>query len=439
MTTSNVQAEPAREIQPLRRDLDATVQLLGSQSYTNRFLAMGGLAAFDDHRTVLHGALVSDDTTYLARAIESLGHVRISIDQGSDSIVVQPTGAAMRAPQGEVFMGNAGTGLRLFVTMASLASGRTLITGNARMQERPMGDLLEALGPLGVPVQAERGNGSPPISVHGPSLAGGATRINGGISSQFTTSLLITAPYAAEDVEISVAGELVSKPYVDMTVAAMRQCGIRVERHGYHWFRVAAGQRYPGGRVAVEPDASGMSYFMAAAAVTGGRVRIPGIGASSMQGDVDLVRVLADMGCAMTVRDSEIIVTGGPLTGVEVDMNSMPDAVPALAVVAAYAAGRTHITGIGNLRLKECDRIDALCAGLARMGVRVAATTDTMTIEGGTPHGAVIDTCDDHRIAMSFAIAGLRTPGVVITNPGCVARSFPSFWEKLAQLRAGGL
>ena len=437
MTTQTLGTEAGRQVQPLSGELDATVQVLGSKSYTNRFLAIGGLAATEGHSTVLRRALVSDDTRYLARAIESLGHARITIDEDSDSITIQATGMPMQAPPDEVFMGNAGTGLRLFITMAGLASGRTLITGNARMQERPMGDLLEALGPLGVQALAVRGNGSPPIGVTGPALAGGATRISGGTSSQFTTSLLISAPYATEDTEITVVDDLVSKPYLDMTVAAMRQCGITVDRDGYRRFRVAAGQRYPGGPVTIEPDASGMSYFLAAAAITGGQVRIPGIGAGSAQGDVGLVRVLAAMGCGTAIRDREIIVTGGPLCGIEVDMNSMPDAVPALAVAAAYASGRTHITGIGNLRLKECDRIEALTSELAKMGIVTAATADTMTITGGTPSGAVIDTYDDHRIAMCFAIAGLRTPGVTITNPGCVAKSFPSFWEKLAGLRAG--
>jgi 3-phosphoshikimate 1-carboxyvinyltransferase len=420
------------EIQP-QKDVDATVNVLGSKSYTNRHIAIAGLSS---EPTVLTNALLSQDTKLLAKAVESLGHVRVELDETAHQITVTPNGEPMRAPVAEVYMGNAGTGLRLFITMAGLAHGRTVITGNARMQERPMGDLLAALEPLGVSAKALRGNGSPPIDVVGPSLVGGRTQISGAVSSQFTTSLLVSAPYAQRSVEVEVVDDLISKPYVDMTVAAMKRVGVTVEREGYTWFGVEAGQPYQGGTINVEPDASGMSYFLAAAAVLHGRVRIPGIGIDSVQGDVGLVRALVEMGCTADVDSDGITLEGGDLNGITIDMTNMPDVVPTLAVVAAYANGTTHITGIGSLRLKECDRIEAVRAELGKLGVTVQTTADTMTIEGGTePRGAVIDTYDDHRIAMCFAIAGLRTPGVVIRDPGCVVKSFPTFWQALDSLR----
>ncbi|WP_067461040.1 3-phosphoshikimate 1-carboxyvinyltransferase [Actinomadura macra] len=419
------------EIAPLK-EIDATVEVLGSKSYTNRFIAIGALSG---QPVTLHNALLAQDTTLLARGVAAFDHVEVALDEAANTIEIVPTGRPMRAPEDDIFMGNAGTGLRLLITMAALAEGRTVITGNDRMRERPMGDLLDALGLLGVQATALRGNGSPPVAIEGPALSGGATRIRGDVSSQFTTSLLISAPAAPEGVEVTVVNDLVSKPYVDITVAAMAKAGVEVEREGYSRFRVAHG-RYGGGDITVEPDASGMSYFLAAAAILGGRVRIPGIGAGSVQGDVALVDVLARMGCVPDREDDAIVLTGGPLRGIEVDMESMPDTAPTLAVVAAYAQGVTHITGIGNLRLKECDRIEAVSAELRKMGVEVETTDDSMTISGGAePRGAVIDTYDDHRIAMAFAIAGLRTPGTVIRDPGCVRKSFPAFWQRLDDLR----
>lgn len=438
--TSTNAADPrlsldALEIQAIT-DIDAIVEVLGSKSYTNRHIA---IAALSPEVSTLHNALLSEDTLLIADAVQSLGHVTVDLDHAANRITVTPTGRPMRAPAAEVFMGNAGTGLRVFITMAALAEGRTVITGNARMQERPMGDLLEALGPLGVSARALRDNGSPPIEVTGVSLDGGPTQIRGTVSSQFTTSLLLSAPHAAREVEIQVTGDMLSKPYIDMTLAAMARNGVQAERRGYEWFRVPAGQRYTGGDLIVEPDASGMSYFLAAAAILQGQVCIRGIGDGSVQGDIGLVSALVEMGCAAVTYNDKVVLEGGPLQGIEIDMANMPDVAPTLAVVAAYARGQTHITGIGNLRLKECDRIDAVSAELTKMGVTVRTTDDTMTIEGGAePHGATIDTYHDHRIAMSFAIAGLRTAGVVIRNPGCVVKSFPEFWTRLDGLHALG-
>ncbi|WP_405150451.1 3-phosphoshikimate 1-carboxyvinyltransferase [Sphaerisporangium sp. NBC_01403] len=416
--------------------VDADVKVLGSKSYTNRYLAIASLSG---QETTLENALVSDDTVYFSRGIEALGHVRVDIDEVGEVIHVTPTGEPMRAPSQEIFMGGAGTPLRFLISMAGHASGVTTITGNKRMQERPMGDLLVALPALGVQAVSVRGNGSPPIAVTGGSFRGGATQISGAVSSQFTSSLLINSVRAAGDVEITIVDDLISKPYVEMTIAALAEMGVQIKRDGYTRFTVPSGQSFRGGAVTVEPDASGMSYLLAAAAVLGGRVTIPGIGADSHQGDVGLVDALVRMGCTASFGDNAITLRGGELRGIEIDMESMPDVVPTLAVVAAFARGTTHISNIASLRVKECDRIAAVTTELRKMGIAVEEHPDAMTITGGTPTGAVIDTYDDHRIAMCFAIAGLRTEGVVIRDPGCVAKSFPTFWQTLDTLYPDGM
>ncbi|WP_405009833.1 3-phosphoshikimate 1-carboxyvinyltransferase [Kitasatospora sp. NBC_01539] len=414
--------------------IDHDVKVLGSKSYTNRQIA---IAALSGKEGVIDGALLSDDTVYFTRAVESFGHVSAAIDHDANRITITPTGAPMRAPEQDVFVGGAGTPLRFLISMAGLAEGTTTITGNARMQERPFGDLLAALPPLGVEAVAVRGNGSPPIRVTGGTFRGGRTRISGAVSSQYTSSLLISSVLAEQDTEIEIIDELVSKPYVEMTLATLAEHGVTVERDGYRWFKVAAGQSFKGGHAIVEPDASGLSYFIAAAAILGGRVTVPGIGSTSHQGDVGLVEVLRRMGAHTEVTENSITLKGGRLHGIEVDMDAMPDVVPSLAAVAAFAEGRTHITNIASLRVKECDRIAAVTTELRKMGITVEEFDDAMTIHGGTPRAAVIDTYDDHRIAMTFAVMGLRTPGVVINEPGCVAKSFPTFWQTLDSLRAG--
>ncbi|WP_328299266.1 3-phosphoshikimate 1-carboxyvinyltransferase [Streptomyces sp. NBC_00435] len=415
--------------------IDHEVRVLGSKSYTNRQIAIAALAALDGKTGVIDGALVSDDTIYFANAVASFGHVAVEVDHDNYRFTLTPTGKPMNAPEDDIFVGGAGTPLRFLISMAGLAEGITTITGNSRMQERPFGDLLAALPALGVEAVAVRGNGSPPIQVTGGNFVGGKTKISGAISSQYTSSILISSVLAQQDTEIEIVDELVSKPYVEMTLATLAEHGITVERDGYRSFKVAAGQSFKGGHAVVEPDASGLSYFIAAAAILGGRVTIPGIGSTSHQGDVGLAEVLGRMGAHVEITENSVTVKGGELHGIEVDMDAMPDVVPSLAAVAAFAQGKTHITNIASLRVKECDRIAAVTTELRKMGITVDEYDDAMTIHGGTPHGAVIDTYDDHRIAMTFAIIGLRTPGVVINDPGCVAKSFPAFWNTLDTLR----
>lgn len=415
--------------------IDATIHVPGSKSYTNRYLA---IAALSGKESEIDNALLSDDTTYLAQAISAFGHVTAEVDSSAARVTIRPTGRPMRAPTGEIYVGGAGTPLRFLISLAGHASGQTIITGNARMQQRPMGDLLSALAPLGVDAVSMRDNGSPPVRVQGGSFRGGSTIISGSVSSQFTSSLLISSVKAAQNTNITISDDLISKPYVDMTIAALADAGVTIGRDGYRNFTVRAGQELRGGRFVVEPDASGMSYFLAAAAILGGRVTVPGIGASSSQGDIRLLDALQRMGCRAEAADDHVAVTGGELHAIDIDMESTPDVVPTLAIVAAFAQGTTRISNIASLRIKECDRISAIATELGKMGIAVREFPDALHITGGIPHGGTIETYDDHRIAMAFAIAGLRTSGVVISDPGCVAKSFPSFWQVLDRLNPSG-
>lgn len=422
----------ALPVAPLSR-VHAEVSVPGSKSYTNRAVVIAALA---EGETVLEHPLLSEDTLHGVRAVERFGRVRAAVDAETGRVTLTPTEGRMVAPADPVECGNAGTVIRFLTTLASLAAGTSTVTGDARMQQRPIQDLVDALRQLGVPARTVRHNGCPPVAVEGPSLRGGPVSIRGNVSSQFTSSILLAAPYAEHDVELGLVDDLTSQPYVDMTVASMRAFGIEVERDGYRRFRVRAGQRYHGRRYRIEPDASNMSYFLAAAMVLGGRVRILDLGTASAQGDVRFLEVIERMGGAVEASAESIAVQGPRrLRGIDVDMNRMPDVVPTLAVMAAYADGMTRITNIANLRVKECDRIAALETELRKMGVRTTSTADSLTVYGGRPQGAEIDTYNDHRIAMSFAVAGLRTPGVVIRDPGCVAKSFPAFWQVFDTLR----
>ena len=410
----------------------STVNIPGSKSYTNRAIIISALAKGE---TVLEHPLISEDTTYLADAVTKFGCTDLVVDQAKDKIHVICGQGPLVAPRNHIFMGNAGTPIRCLTSYASLAEGTTVITGDKRMQQRPIEDLINGLQQLGVTIKDVRNSGSPPVEVKGPSLRGGTAHIRGSVSSQFTTSILLSAPYADKGVELRITDDLTSKPYVDMTLAIMKAFGVDVERDGYTWFQVKANQEYRAHRYRIEPDASNMSYFLAASAILGGRVHVPGIDRSSVQGDVRFLDVLERMGCTTKSEPGYIELVGGELFGIDVDMNWMPDLVPTLAIVAAFADGRTHITNIANLRVKECDRIAAMETELSKMGIQTESTVDTLTIYGGLPSPAIIDTYNDHRIAMSFAVAGLRVPGVTIRNPGCVAKSFPSFWRVLDQFR----
>lgn len=414
---------PALEIKPVSH-LNATVEIPGSKSYTNRALLVAALA---EGESLLRRVLHSDDTHFMVEGLRAFG---VILQGEGENLRVQGTGGRLRSPEHPVFLGNAGTAMRFLTTFAALAPGRTKLTGVQRMQERPIQDLLDALQKLGVHAVAKRGNGCPPVVVQGGGLPGGRTRLFGANSSQYLSSLLLSAPYAREDLLIEVEGELASKPYVDMTIQVMRDFGVQVEQEGYRRFRVPAGQRYRAREYLIEADASNASYFLAAAAVTGGSVTVRPIPRDSVQGDLRLLDLLAKMGCRVSRGDDWIRVEGRARRGIHADMNALPDMVQTLAVVAAFAGTPTRIDHVANLRIKETDRLRALATELRKLGAEVEERDDGLTIYPRPLHGADIATYDDHRMAMSFAVAGLVVPGVRILNPECVSKTFPDFFKR---------
>ena len=411
----------AQEITPCQ-PVQATLTLPGSKSYTHRALMAAALAAGE---SVLTNALAAEDTELTAAALTQLG---AGIDwQGTTIRVTGRGGRWLPAPL-PIYLGNSGTSMRFLTALAALGEGEYLLTGTERLCQRPLGELLEALRQAGVQAVSERGDGCPPVRVTG-GLTGGKAQLSGAISSQYLSALLFIGPLAPKGLKIDITGELVSRPYVDLTLEVLGNFGISYYREGYRYFELPGGQSYLPREYEIEADASSASYFWAAAALTGGRVTITNLSLESSQGDAAFPEVLGRMGCAIESTPAGLTVQGGPLQGVTVDMATMPDLVPTLAVLAAFAAGDTVITGVAHLRHKESDRLAAVATELGKLGIEARETADGLVIRGGTPKGAVIHTYNDHRIAMSFAVAGLKIPGVAINDPECVAKSFPDFWQ----------
>ena len=415
------------------RTIDATVTIPGSKSLTQRALIAAALA---EGRSELIGPLASEDTEYTIGALQAMG---IVIDTSNpERWIIQGTGGRIKEPAGDLFLGNNGTATRFLTSFAALGHGRFHITGSERMAQRPISALIEALQGWRVDVSSDAHTGCPPLTINATGLSGGKTVMPEGKSSQYLSSLLLVAPYAAEQAVLEVRGEILSKPYVHMTLAVMAEFGIHVEAAAnlIH-FRIPKGcytaRHYP-----IEGDASNASYFWAAAAITGGRVTVTNIPVPSLQGDAGLLPYLARMGCDIRYAESGITVQGAELAGIEVDMGDMPDVAPTLAVVAAFAEGTTIIKNVAHLRIKECDRLSAVVNELRKMGAEVEEGPDRMVIHGrqggSNLHGATIATYDDHRMAMCFAVAGLRIPDVEIAGEECVAKSFPDFWQRFELL-----
>ena len=408
-------------------NLDASVNIPGSKSVTHRYLIMAALA---EGRSWLGNGLWCDDTRYTATALEKFG---AQIRHSPEAIEVIGTGGVLNCPSEPIYLENAGTSMRLLTAVACLGQGSSVLVGNERLQARPMEELLDALQPLGGVVESLQERGYPPVRIHGSGLKGGSTVVNASRSSQFVSAILLAAPYASQPVEIAVQG-LVSKPYVDVTLDGMSRFGARARWLDKKNLRVEAPGRYLAGSYDVEGDCSSASYFWAAAAITGGKVATQNILHESRQGDLAFLDILCQMGCRAEWHDNGVTLYGGELRSIEVDMKDMPDMVPTLAVTAAFAQGTTVITNVGHLRIKESDRLRAIAEALARMNVKVEEEEDRLTIRGGNPRGALIASHDDHRIAMSFAVAGLVAERVRIDDEMCVNKSFPQFWETFEQL-----
>lgn len=423
-----------KAITPIAK-VDCQITVPGSKSLTQRALIAAALA---EGTSTLVGPLASEDTEYTSAALRAMG---ILVDASSGrQWHVHGRGGRIATPTEPIFLGNNGTATRFLTSVAALGSGSFTITGGPRMAERPIQPLMEALHGWGVSIKSIDNTGCPPLAILAKGLQGGRTLLPEGKSSQYLSSLLLVAPYAAQAASLDVSGEVLSKPYVTMTMAVMEAFGVKVQANeALNHFVIPQGI-YCARTYQIEGDASSASYFWAAAAVTGGRVTVTNVPEPSLQGDAVLVSMLAQMGCQVEKAATGITVTGpSQLKAIEVDMANCPDVAPTLAVVAAFAAGTTVIKNIAHLRIKECDRLHVMATELAKLGVITRELPDTLIIEGDPRRanfkGASIDTHDDHRIAMCFAVAGLVIPDITIADEGCVAKSFPDFWEKFAQLK----
>jgi 3-phosphoshikimate 1-carboxyvinyltransferase len=422
-------------IWPVRSPPISTIRVPGSKSITNRALV---LAALSDPRrgSKLRGALQSEDTLVMVEALGALGF-RVRADWPAGILSVE-RGASVNpipAREADLFVANSGTSMRFLTALVSLGQGRYRIDGVFRMRERPIEDLLSALRQLGVNAFSERNNGCPPVLIEARGLQGGRVRIKGDVSSQFLSGLLMAAPLARAEVVIEVDGRLVSAPYVGMTVAMMAEFGVTVEVESAGCFRVPLVPCYQAQTYVIEPDASAASYFLGAAAITRGEVTIPGLDACVLQGDVGFAGLLEAMGCQAISEDRGLMLRGGPLRGIDADMNAISDTVMTLAAVACFAEGPTTIRNVAHIRHKETDRLAALATELRKVGAEVEEFADGLKITPRPLHGAVIETYNDHRMAMSMALIGLRVPGIVIQNPGCVAKTYPAFFQDLEKLR----
>jgi 3-phosphoshikimate 1-carboxyvinyltransferase len=417
------------EIRPIEH-LDATVKIPGSKSYTQRALIIGFLA---EGKSFLRNGLLSVDTEYLMEALRSLGSEILIEDE---YIVIGGTSGTVRNPRRELYLGNNGTAMRFLTSLVSLGNGVFTLGGDPRLCERPMKPLLDALKMLGVDVRSKNKQGYPPVVVHANGLRGGRVTLADIESSQYVSSLLICAPYAERDTAIELKGHIPSLPYIDMTIEVMKAFGVEVIRETPNLYSVMRNQRYVGKRYRIEGDVSSASYFFVAAALCQGRVRVQNLNPPTLQGDIQLLQIMERLGCTVVRGDHWVEVVGHELIPGEYafDLGDMPDMVPTLSVLASVRPGRTTITNVPHLRTKESNRLEALVTELKKTGVRAEERDAGLVIEGGSPHAAEIETYEDHRIAMSFAILGLRTPGIRIKDRNCVNKSFPGFWGELEKL-----
>ncbi|MFO7549397.1 MAG: 3-phosphoshikimate 1-carboxyvinyltransferase [Acidimicrobiia bacterium] len=414
-------------IEPLDRPVGARVRPPGSKSLTNRALVAAALASGGVSR--LDGALEADDTATMRRGLRAFG---VTVEDVDDPWLVLGTGGRPETPSVAIDARASGTTARFLTAFAALAAGPTVVDGSTRMRARPIGHLAEALVRGGVAV--ETANGFPPVRVGGGGLRGGSIEVDGSLSSQFASALLLVSPCAEAAVDLQVVGTPVSTTYLVSTVEVMRAFGATVEADDLTFRVEPTGYRQT--HFEVEADASAAVYPLAAAAVLGGVVVVDGIAAGSSQPDLRFVDVLEQMGCVV-LRGEHGLVLAGPsrsLQPVEVDMGGAPDAAMALAVVCLFADGPSRIRGLSTLRIKETDRLVALRTEVERIGGRAEIDGDTLVVGPGSFHGTRVETYDDHRMAMSFAIAGLRVPGITIADPGCVSKTWPGYFDMLAGL-----
>lgn len=418
-------------LQPIAR-VDGTINLPGSKSVSNRALLLAALA---NGTTVLTNLLDSDDVRHMLNALNALGiSYTLSADRTRCEII--GNGGALQAEGAvELFLGNAGTAMRPLAAALCLGSNDIVLTGEPRMKERPIGHLVDALRQGGAKIDYLEQENYPPLRLRG-GFIGGQVEVDGSVSSQFLTALLMTAPLAPQDTTIAIKGELVSKPYIDITLNLMKTFDVEIDNQNYQYFVVKGGQQYQSpGAYLVEGDASSASYFLAAGAIKGGTVKVTGIGRNSMQGDIRFADVLEKMGATITWGDDFIACTRGELNAVDMDMNHIPDAAMTIATVALFAKGTTTLRNIYNWRVKETDRLFAMATELRKVGAEVEEGHDFIRI---TPPAmlkfADIATYNDHRMAMCFSLVALSDTPVTILDPKCTAKTFPDYFQQLARI-----
>ncbi len=411
------------ELKPARRAA-GTVRLPGSKSISNRVLLLAALAAGE---TEVTGLLDADDTRVMRDALSALG-VRFQNQK------VIGVGGPFPVKQADLFLGNAGTAFRPLTAALAFSGGTYRLSGVPRMHERPIGDLVDALRAIGARIDYGGKEGFPPLTVRPGRIEASLVKVRGDVSSQFLTALLMATPLLGKEVAIEVQGELISRPYVEITLNVMRRFGIEVARDGWQRFRIPAGRYVSPKSIFVEGDASSASYFLAAGALGGGPVRVEGVGRASIQGDIRFTEVLERMGAKVTMEDDAIEVRGpgGKLRSIDMDMNHIPDAAMTAAVLALFADGTSTIRNIASWRVKETDRIAAMATELRKLGATVEDGPDYLRITpAALKPGVAIDTYDDHRMAMSFSLVCLGGVSVRINDPSCVAKTFPDFFTVL--------
>lgn len=425
------------KLTPPGTPVSQTFEVLGSKSYTNRSLIIAALASGVSKLSL---ASTSSDSEAMTKALRLLG---VSIEEKTGphgtTLTVEGTGGALNPYHGEINVGPAGTTMRFLTALCAAIPGiDVVLSGSERMHARPIQELVTALRDLGAEIDYLGTEGCPPLRIRSKAhLKGGTITMNGTVSSQFISAILLTAPLNTNKLTIEIAGDQISKSYIDMTLQSVREFGVSITNESYKRYLCGAGQKYQPRATQIEGDASGASYLWGLAAVSQGKVTVQNVNPQSAQGDIHFPEVLMRMGCSVSSDSRSITVTGPKtLKGIEIDMSNMPDVAQTLAVIAAFAQGVTTMRGLSTLRVKETDRIAALHTELEKVGIRSEPGPDYLIVHGGTPHGARIKTYDDHRMAMSFAIMSARVASIEIEEPHVVEKSFPTFW---AALRESGI
>lgn len=416
----------------VRGPIVGSIRVPGSKSITNRALVCAAMAK---GKSTLHGVLESEDTTVMVDAWRQLG-LRVDWDRSTCTLTIDGCAGQPPQPEGTLFIANSGTSIRFLTAALAATQGKYTLDGIERMRERPIGDLIRGLQSWGADISSRNSQNPecPPVQLNARGLRGGLAHVRGDVSSQFLSGMLMAAPYCASDVIIEVQGELVSKPYVDMTLSVMQAFGVSPTTREHGKYQFSAPACYVATNYSIEPDASAASYFLAAAAITGGKVRVEGIGLDALQGDVRFANVLEAMGCELKSDRDWIEISGRASRGIDINMADISDTVQTLAAVALFAEGPTRVRGVAHNRHKETDRIGDLIKEIRRLGAQAHEHDDGLTIVPGKLQACELQTYRDHRMAMSFALVAMKVPGCIVLDPRCTEKTYPQFFEDLGKM-----